>query len=77
MMDAIEWKDDIPTSTPAKHIVTEDEVTSGRYCYTLRGYAGRWFVVRKPVRGALPEQRTKFYPSKRTAREVFEALAYG
>ncbi|MBO2448670.1 hypothetical protein J4573_16330 [Actinomadura barringtoniae] len=73
-MDAIDWKDDIPASTPAHHISTEDEATAGRYRYTLRGHAGRWFVVREPVSGALPKQRTKFYPNKQEAREVFEGL---
>lgn len=77
MMDAIAWKDDVPTSTPAKHIFTEEEATTGRYRYSLRGHAGRWFVVRAPISGALPEQRTKFYPNQREARQVFEQLAYG
>jgi hypothetical protein len=72
-MDAIDWKDDIPVATGARHIFTEQEATSSRYSYRLRGNAGRWFVQRSDLKTD-QTQRTPFYRNRATAEEILEAL---
>lgn len=72
-MDAIEWKSDIPESTPARHLFIEQEALDETYRYALRGSSGRWFIQRTHLQSGTA-QRTRFYPNKRLAGQVFDEL---
>jgi hypothetical protein len=77
VIDALEWKDDIPASTPNRHIFTEQETVCGTtesaFRFALRGSSGRWFVQRTHLQSGT-RQRTRFYRNRALAREVFDEL---
>lgn len=77
--DALDWKADIPESTRARPIRWLDATEAGGYLYALGGSSERWFITRQATDAGedRPLMRTKFWPNKRTALEVFTSLTTG
>ncbi|WP_157547945.1 hypothetical protein [Nonomuraea candida] len=80
--DAVVWKTNIPTDREGarvRYFDTADRYIpgAGEVTFTLAGGTHRWFVQRSHFGSSDQPHRTKFYPNRRAAREVFEHLAYG
>lgn len=72
-MAKLNWKPDIPIEHRGEGPTYLDAADAGEYVYSLRGWPGKYFIVRMPIEpGELA--RTKFFPNVAAADEVFKEL---